>query len=152
MILFAIGRVLGVVPNSSCAFSYSATPSVLQSSLVFSQHFPRALSRHKCTRLVFFFLIEVLLNLNTIYLVCNILEIIIRTAKPGLYKIFFFLAVGMHTQKISCKIICLLEVLRLKVIAGYLSKTLKVSCTVCGLVLLRNNYKKHLKLIYKRKL
>ena len=28
---------------------------------------------------------------------------------------------------------------------GYLSKTSKVSCRVCGLVLLRNNYKEHLK-------
>ena len=30
---------------------------------------------------------------------------------PGLYKIFFFLAARIHTQKICCNIICLLEVL-----------------------------------------
>ena len=35
---------------------HSATPRVLHASLVFSQHFPRALSHHKRTRLVFYFL------------------------------------------------------------------------------------------------
>ena len=35
---------------------HEATPCVLQSSPVFSQHFPRALSPHKRTRLVFHFL------------------------------------------------------------------------------------------------
>ena len=35
---------------------HSATPRVLHASLVFSQHSPRALSHHKCTRLVFYFL------------------------------------------------------------------------------------------------
>ena len=32
---------------------HSATPCVLHASLVFSLHFPRALSHHKRTRLVF---------------------------------------------------------------------------------------------------
>ena len=35
---------------------HSATPRVLHASLVFSQHSPRALSHHKRTRLVFYFL------------------------------------------------------------------------------------------------
>ena len=38
---------------------HSATPRVLHASLVFSKHFPRALSHHKRTRLVFYFLIKV---------------------------------------------------------------------------------------------
>ena len=33
------------------------------------------------------------------------------SSTPGLYKIFFFLAAHIHTQKMSCNIICLLEVL-----------------------------------------
>jgi hypothetical protein len=37
---------------------HSATPRILHSSLVFSQHSPRALSHHKRTRLVFYFLIK----------------------------------------------------------------------------------------------
>ena len=35
---------------------HSATPRVLRASLVFFLHFPRALSHHKRTRLVFYFL------------------------------------------------------------------------------------------------
>ena len=35
---------------------HSATPRVLNASLVLSEHFPRALSHHKRTRLVFYFL------------------------------------------------------------------------------------------------
>ena len=35
---------------------HSATPRILHASLVFSKHFPRALSHHKRTRLVFYFL------------------------------------------------------------------------------------------------
>jgi hypothetical protein len=35
---------------------HSATPRVLHASLVFPQHSPRALSRHKRTRLVFYFI------------------------------------------------------------------------------------------------
>ena len=38
---------------------HSATPRVLHASLVFSQHSPRALSHHKRTRLVLYFLINI---------------------------------------------------------------------------------------------
>ena len=43
---------------------HSATPRVLLASLVFSWHFPRALSHHKRTRLVFYFLNKHISHIN----------------------------------------------------------------------------------------